>query len=61
MHVVDGFNSTNIINGVITSTRQVTRAMHVRNRVCPRVELILKIIIILLSIFLGFIKSNRKQ
>ena len=29
-------------------TRQVTRAMHVRNRVCPRVELILKIIIILL-------------
>ena len=40
-------------------TRQVTRATHVRNRVCPRVELILKIIII----FLGFIKSlvNRKQ
>ena len=24
-------------------TRQVTRAMHVRNRVCPRVQLILKI------------------
>ena len=39
-------------------TRQVTRATHVRNRICPRVELILKIIIILLIIFLGFIKSN---
>ena len=38
--------------------RQVTRATHVRNRVCPRVELILKIIIILLIIFLGFIKSK---
>ena len=30
----------------------------VRNRVCPRVELILKIIIILLILFLGFIKSK---
>ena len=39
-------------------TRQITRATHVRNRVCPRVELILKIIIILLIIFLGFIKSK---
>ena len=39
-------------------TRQVTRATHVRTRVCPRVELILKIIIILLIIFLGFIKSK---
>ena len=39
-------------------TSQVTRATHVRNRVCPRVELILKIIIILLIIFLGFIKSK---
>ena len=39
-------------------TRQVTRATHVRNRVCPRVELISKIIIILLIIFLGFIKSK---
>ena len=39
-------------------TKQVTRAAHVRNRVCPRVELILKIIIILLIIFLGFIKSK---
>ena len=39
-------------------TRQVTRAMHVMNRVCPRVELILKIIIILLIIFIGFIKSK---
>ena len=39
-------------------TRQVTRATHVRNRVCPRVELILKIIIILLIIFLGFLKSK---
>ena len=36
----------------IIITRQVTRAAHVRNRVCPRVELILKIIIILLIIFL---------
>ena len=43
---------------LITRTRQVTRATHVRNRVCPRVELILKIIIILLIIFLGFIKSK---
>ena len=42
----------------IMYTRQVTRATHVRNRVCPRVELILKIIIILLIIFLGFIKSK---
>ena len=40
----------------ITQTRQVTRATHVRNRVCPRVELI--IIITLLIIFLGFIKSK---
>ena len=40
---------------------QVTRATHVRNRVCPRVELILKTIIILLIIFLGFIKSKRLQ
>ena len=40
----------------IIITRQVTRAgTHVRNRVCPHVELILKIIIILLIIFLGFI------
>ena len=44
---------------VLWLTRQVTRATHVRNRVCPRVELILKIIIILLIIFLGFIKSKR--
>ena len=42
----------------IIQTRQVTRATHVSNRVCPRVELILKIIIILLIIFLGFIKSK---
>ena len=42
----------------IIHTRQVTRATHVRNRVCPRVELILKIIIILLIKFLGFIKSK---
>ena len=43
---------------LLQNTRQVTRATHVRNRVCPRVELILKIIIILLIIFLGFIKSK---
>ena len=43
---------------ILCNTRQVTRAAHVRNRVCPRVELILKIIIILLIIFLGFIKSK---
>ena len=42
----------------IIYTRQVTRATHVRNSVCPRVELILKIIIILLIIFVGFIKSK---
>ena len=39
-------------------TRQVTRATHVRNRVCTRVELIFIIIIILLIIFLAFIKSK---
>ena len=51
---------TDTIIGVclLQNTRQVTRATHVRNRVCPRVELILKIIIILLIIFLGFIKSK---
>ena len=43
---------------VIINTRQVTRATHVRIRGCPRVELILKIINILLIIFLGFIKSK---
>ena len=43
---------------MLIDTRQVTRATHVMNRVCPRVELILKIIIILLIIFLGFIKSK---
>ena len=48
----------NQTNPIITCTREVTRATHVRNRVCPRVELILKIIIILLIIFLGFIKSK---
>ena len=42
----------------ITLTGQVTRATHVRNRICPRVKFILKIIIILLIIFLGFIKSK---
>ena len=44
--------------GFIINTRQVTRATHVRNRICPRVKLIIKIIIILLIIFLGFIKSK---
>ena len=47
-----------IIIMIIITTRQVTRATHVRTRVCPWVELILKIIIILLIIFLGFIKSK---
>ena len=42
----------------LISTRQVTRATHVRNRICPRVKLILKIIIIMLIICLGFIKSK---
>ena len=42
----------------LSLTRLVTRATHVRNRVCPRVELLLKIIIILLIIFLGFIRSK---
>ena len=46
------------LGGIVIYTRQVTRATHVRNCVCPRVELILKIIIILLIIFLGFIKSK---
>ena len=38
----------------VKDTRQVTRATHVRNRICPRVELIL-----LLIIFLGFINVDR--
>ena len=42
----------------LTNTRQVTHATYVRNRICPRVKLIIKIIIILLIIFLGFIKSK---
>ena len=33
-------------SAVYKLTRQVTRATHLRNRVCPQVELILKIIII---------------
>ena len=41
---------------LVTWTRQVTRATHARDRVCPWVELILKIIIILLIIFLGYTK-----
>ena len=45
--------------GLLDTSRQVTRATHVRNRVCPLVELILKIIIILLIIFLGFIKKSK--
>ena len=44
--------------GFSRTLHRVTRATHVRNRVCPRVELILKIIIILLIIFIGFIKSK---
>ena len=53
-------NARSIINkkDELNITRQVTRATHVRTRVCPRVEFILKIIIILLIIFLGFIKSK---
>ena len=47
-----------VVVSKINNTRQVTRATHARNRVCPRVELILQIIIILLIIFLGFIKSK---
>ena len=47
-----------VIMCIVIITRQATRATHVRNRVCPRVELILKIIIILLIIFLGFIKTK---
>ena len=50
--------SNTIQKQVIMNTRQVTRATHVRNRICPRVKLIIKIIIILLIIFLGFIKSK---
>ena len=42
---------------VNTSVRSVIGATS-KEPVCPRVELILKIIIILLIIFLGFIKSK---
>ena len=51
-------NIGGVDGGQLIITRQVTRATHVSNRVCPRVELILKIINILLIIFLGFIKSK---
>ena len=49
---------TNKKIGYFITTRHVTRATHARNRVCPRVELILNIIIVLLIIFLGFSKSK---
>ena len=58
MYNYDKSSSPKLCAWVIIVTRQVTRATHVRNSVCPRVELILKIIIILLIIFLGFIKST---
>ena len=59
MSIVNIFIHSYIIHvHVLYWTRQVTRATHVRNHVCPRVELILKIIIILPIIFLGFIKSK---
>ena len=51
-------SQSDCVSRSIKVTRQVTRATHARNRVCPQVELILKIIIILLIIFLGFIKSK---
>ena len=53
-----GLNSKFVIIISIINTRQVTRATHARNRICPRVKLIIKIKIILLIIFLGFIKSK---
>ena len=40
--------------GVVSYTIEITS----KEPVCPRVELLLKIIIILLIIFLGFIKSK---
>ena len=52
--VPGAYNHDNSRAKAFIITRQVTRATHVRNRVGPRVELILKIIII----FLGFIKSK---
>ena len=47
----------NIIENVdiFWMTRQVTRAMHARNRVCPRVELILKILIIIIANYISWI------
>ena len=56
VHDAEQVQQNTNVNGMscIMLTRQVTRATHVRNRVCPREELILKIIII----FLGFIKSK---
>ena len=51
----DGSVDCMVVSVCFSYTRQVTRATHVRNRICPRVKLILKIIIILLIIFLGFI------
>ena len=56
--IVHVFLPSFLTDSVIIPTRQVTRATHVRNRICPRVKLIIKIIIILLIIFLGFIKSK---
>ena len=43
------FNNSGHVSGVVATSKEP---------VCPRVELILKIIIILLIIFLGFIKSK---
>ena len=57
-------NCMHNLKSPIISTRQVTRATHMRNHVCPRVELILKIIIILQIIFLGFallIANNKSE
>ena len=42
----------------ISEREEESLYIYVRNRDCPRVELILKIITILLIIFLGFIKSK---
>ena len=47
--IIQENRTLNVIAGIVVTSKEP---------VCPRVELILKIIIILLIIFLGFIKSK---
>ena len=50
----------NVHTAECTNLDEIKEPLYITSKepVCPRVELILKIIIILLIIFLGFIKSK---